>query len=155
MSRQMEWSERLRALAQEHVAEPVIAAGLFSPAGAVGGGQVGNFSQIAEFLMNRQSNRRSGGLGHQGAFRRHQALIAVTADKIYGFSAKPKRGSGFQVLDQVVVWDRKDVRTTVHDKMVTKAVTFDVGSTGERFELEMVKLAGATNEAVLAELMPT
>jgi hypothetical protein len=155
MSRQMVWSERLRQLAQEHVPEPVIAAGLFSPAGAVGGVQVGNFSQIAEILMNRQSNRRAGGLGHQGQFKHRHALIAVTADKIYGFSAKPKRGVGYQVIEQVVVWDRKDVQVTVDDKMVTKAVTFSVRSTGERFELEMVKLAGATNDAILKELMPT
>ena len=155
MSKQMVWSERLRQLAQEHVPEPVITAGLFAPAGAVGGVQVGNFSQIAEILMNRQSNRRSGGLGHQGQFKHRHAIIAVTADKIYGFSAKPKRGVGYQVVEQVVEWDRKDVRVSVSDKMVTKGITFEVVSTGEKFELEMVKLAGATNDAILKELMPT
>jgi hypothetical protein len=154
MDKQMLWAERLRLIAQQHVAEPVIAAGLFAPAGAMGGVGIGNFSQIAEMLRNRQVNRRSGGLGHQGLYKHRQALIAVTADKIYGFSAKPKRGSGFQVVDQVVVWDRKDVHTTVADKLMTKAVTFEVGPTGERHELEMVKLAGATNDAVLRELIP-
>ncbi len=154
MDKQMLWAERLRLVAQEHVAEPVIAAGLFAPAGATGGVEVRNFSQIAGILRDRQVNRRSGGLGHQGAFKVRQALIAVTADKIYGFSAKPKRGSGYQVVDQVVVWDRKDVRTTVDDKALTRAVTFEVGPTGERYELEMVKLAGALNDAVLRELIP-
>jgi hypothetical protein len=139
-------------MAQEHVPEPVIAAGLFSPAGSMGGVGLGNFSQIAEMIQNRQSNKRSGGLGHQGQFKHRHALIAVTADKIYGFSAKAKRGSGFQVVDQVVVWDRSDVRTTVGDKLMTKAVTFEVGPNSERFELEMVKLAGTTNNAVLDEL---
>jgi hypothetical protein len=153
MDKQAGWSERLRLLAQDHVAEPVIAAGLFSPAGAMGSVGFGNFSQIAEMLQDRQANRRSGGLGHQGMFKHRQALIAVTADKVYGFSAKPKRGSGYQIVEQVVAWDRQDVRTRVDDKLLTKLVTLEVGSTGERYELEIVKLAAATSDAVLEELL--
>jgi len=155
MSKQMAWAERLRLMTQERIAEPVIAAGLFAPAGAMGGMGVANFSLLAGMLRDRQVNRRSGGLGHAGVFKDRQAVIAVTADKIYGFTAKPKRGSGYQIVEQVVVWDRKDVRTTVNDKRVTKAVTFDVGPTGERYELEMVKLAGTLNDAVLHELIPS
>jgi hypothetical protein len=153
MDKQADWSERLRLIAQEHVPEPVIAAGVFSPAGAMGSVGFGNFSQIAEMLQDRQANRRSGGLGHEGMFKHRQAMIAVTADKVYGFSAKPKRGSGYQIVEQVVVWDRPDVRTRVEEKLLTKLVTLEVVSTGERYELEIVKLAAGTSDAVLEQLL--
>jgi hypothetical protein len=85
-------------------------------------------------------------------FKHRQALIAVTADKVYGFSAKPKRGSGYQVVERVVVWDRQDLRVHVDDKVLTKTVVFDVTSSGERYELEIVRIAAATSDAVLKEL---
>jgi len=150
-----EWVEKLRRVAQEHIAEPVLAAGIFAPAGAAGGMGVGKVSPLAGVFKDRKINERAGGLGHHGTFKLRQAVIAVTADKIYGFNSKPKGRSGWQIVDQVVEWDRADVRTSVEDRKATRAVTFEVGPDGDRYELEMMKMAGDLNDALLDELGAT
>jgi hypothetical protein len=147
-----EWIEKLRTVAQDHVDEPVIAAGLFAPAGAMGGMGVGKLSGLGGMFRDRKINERAGGLGHHGAFKLRQALIAVTAGKVYGFNSKPKGRSGWQIVDRAVEWDRTDVTVTVEDRKITRMVTFTVGPDGATYELEMNKLAGDLNDALLAEL---
>jgi hypothetical protein len=61
-----EWVEKLRCVAQEHLAEPVIAAGLFAPAGAMGGMGVAKLSGLGGMFRDRKINERAGGLGHHG-----------------------------------------------------------------------------------------
>ncbi len=58
-------------------------------------------SPVAGMAKNRQANRRAGSLGHDGVFKVRQALLAVTASKIYGFNSKPKGRKGWQIVDQV------------------------------------------------------
>jgi hypothetical protein len=147
-----EWLERLRAVAEEQTGEPVLAVGLFAPAGAMGGMGVGKVSGLAGMFANRRTNERAGGLGHHGTFKLRQALLAVTADKVYGFNSKPKGRSGWQIVDQAVCWDRADVTVTVANAKMTRLVTFTVGPDGATYELEMMKMAGTLNDALLAEL---
>jgi len=148
-----EWSEKLRQVAQEHVEEPVIAAGLFAPAGAMGSMGVSKLSGLGGMFRDRKINERSGGLGHHGAFKLRQALIAVTADKVYGFNSKPKGRSGWQIVDQAVEWPRSEVRTSIEERRMTRAVTFEVGPANDRYELEMMKMAGSLNDPLFAELL--
>ena len=148
------WPEKLRLVAQEKIPEPVRAAGLLAPGGAMGSFGVSKLSGLAGMMRDRQANQRSGGLGHTGAFKLRQALIAVTDAKVYGFNAKPKGRSGYQIVgDAVVEWDRADVRTTVQDRTITKLVVFEVGPDGTRYELEMMKMAGDLNDGLFAELL--
>jgi hypothetical protein len=147
-----EWIAKLRQVAQDEISEPVVAAGLFSPAGATGSLGVSKLSPLGSMFRDRKANQRAGGLGHTGAFKLRQALIAVTADKVYGFNSKPKGRSGWQIVDQAAVWDRKDVTVTVEDRKVTRLVTFTVAPDGATYDLEMMKMAGDLNDALLAEL---
>ena len=104
-----DWAEEMRATAQEQVAEPVLAAGILQPAGTWGSFGVGKVSGLAGTIMRMSNNKKAGGLGKQGVFKFRQALIAVTADKIYAFNAKPA-GRKWKVTDEVGVWGRKDLR---------------------------------------------
>ena len=146
------WIATLQRVAQEHIAEPVIAAGLFAPAGAMGGMGVAKVSGLGGMFRDRKINERAGGLGHHGAFKLRQALIAVTAGKVYGFNSKPKGRSNWQIVDQAVEWNRADVTVTVADRKVTRLVTFTVAPDGATYELEMNKMAGDLNDALLSEL---
>jgi hypothetical protein len=152
VGRDSEWPEKLRALAQEHIDEPVLAAGVFAPAGAVGSMGAGTLSPLTGMFRDRQVNKRSGGLGHHGTFKLRQALIAVTADRVFGFNSKPKGRSGWQIVDHVATWNRRDVRVTVADARMTRMITFAIASTGQRYEFEMMKLAGTLNDALLDAL---
>ncbi len=79
--------------------------------------------------------------------------MAVTAEKVYGFSSKNKGRSSWKIVDQVTEWDRRDVRATVAEQRVTRAVTLEILSTGERYEFEMMQAAGSLNDSVLTQLM--
>jgi hypothetical protein len=152
VGRDPEWPEKLRLVAQERIAEPVVAAGVFAPAGAVGSLGAGKVSPLAGGFRDRRINKRSGALGHHGTFKLRQALIAVTAANVYGFNSKPKGRSGWQIVDHVATWDRDDVRVMVAEQRVTRRVTFEIASTGLRYEFEMIKLAGTLNDALLDAL---
>jgi hypothetical protein len=147
-----DWQKLFCDIAQEHISEPVIAAGILSPAGTAGGFGLTKISPLAAMVKNRPSNRRAGGLGHDGVFKMRQALIAVTANKIYGFNSKPKGRKGWQIVDHAAEWDRSDVRVSFDDKRITRAVTLEIISTGERHELEMMQMAGALNDPLFAAL---
>jgi hypothetical protein len=150
-----EWIAKMKAAAEEHTGAPVLAVGLFSPAGAMGGLGVGKVSGLAGMLANRRTNQRAGGLGHHGTFKLRQALIAVTADKVYGYNSKPKGRSGWQIVDQAMCWDRADVTVTVEDRKVTRLVTFTVAPDNATYELEMMRMAGTFNDALFTELGAT
>lgn len=150
-----DWQKLFRDIAQEHISEPVIAAGILAPAGSMAGFGLGKISPLAGMAKNRHANRRAGGLGHDGVFKLRQALIAVTADKIYGFNSKPKGRKGWQIVDQVAEWDRSDVRVSFDDKRITRTVTLEIISTGALHELEMVQMAGALNDPLFAALAAT
>jgi hypothetical protein len=148
-----DWAGMMRDTAQEHVAEPVLAAGILQPAGTWGSMGIGQISGLAGTVMRMANNKKAGGLGKQGVFKFRQALVAVTADKIYAFNAKPS-GRKWKVTEQVGVWDRKDLRVGMADKKLTKAVTIEIASTGERFELEATTVGSqGVNDPLFAELV--
>jgi hypothetical protein len=155
MGRDVDWPEKLRLVAQDEIDDPVLAAGVFAPAGAAGGLGVGKLSPLGGMFRDRQINKRSGGLGHHGTFKLRQALIAVTASQVFGFNSKPKGRSGWQIVDQVVTWDRPDVHVTIEDARATKRITFEIASSGQRYEFEMMKMAGTLNDTLLHELGAT
>ncbi len=147
-----DWVAQINQTAQEHVPEPVIAAGILQPAGSVGAMGVGQLSGLAGNIMRMSNNKKAGGLGKQGVFKFRQALLAVTADKIYAFNSK-QSGYKTKVTEQIGVWNRSDLRVAMDDKKMTKAVIIEIVSTGERFELEAMTVGTkGFNDPLFAEL---
>lgn len=147
-----DWAKMIRDTAQEQIAEPVLAAGILQPAGTWGSMGIGQLSGLAGNVMRMKNNKKAGGLGKQGLVRFRQALLAFTSDKVYAFDSKPSRGA-WKVTEQVGVWDRKDLRVAMTDKKITKAVTIDIESTGQHFELEATTVGSqGINDALFAEL---
>jgi hypothetical protein len=130
-----DWTGQLKDVVQEHVAEPVVAADVLQPAGAWAAFGLQHASALAGFAGRKRANQRAGGVGKQGMFNSKQALLALTADKLYAFNAAP-RGTTWKVKEQVGVWRRADLAVATEDKKMTTLVTLEVLSTGQRIELE-------------------
>jgi hypothetical protein len=144
--------DRMRAMVQEHVPEPVISVGVLQPAGTWGGMGGDQLSGVLGSVMRRNANKRSGGLGKNSAFRTKIAMVAVTEQKLYAFNAK---GWGMKttITDTVGEWDRDDVKVTVTPGTMSTQFVFDVVSTGDHYELEtnaIMGLGGFTKEFVAA-----
>jgi hypothetical protein len=148
-----DYALQMKELAQEHVAEPVLAAGILQPAGTWGAAGIGQISGLAGTVMRMANNKKAGGLGKQGVFKFRQAIVAVSADKVYAFNANVA-GRKWKIIEQVGAWDRKDLRVAMVDKKLTRAVTIEIVSTGERFELEATTIGTqGMNDPLFAELV--
>ena len=130
-----DWVEKVNTTAQEHVPEPVVAAGILQPAGTWGAFGVEQLSPAAAMFKRRKVNKDAGGLAKSSWKGTKTALLAMTAGKLYAFSVKQK-GRNWKVVEPLGVWDRSDLAIeTAPGKLATK-VAFDVASTGEHYELE-------------------
>src|SRR5438105_13076876 len=108
-----DWVAQMKDTFQPHVAEPVQAVGLLQPAGTWGSFGVARVSPLDGMIMNKFNNKKAGGLAKDRTFAgTKMAGVVLTADKVYAFSVKPKRGN-WQVEDQLAEWARKDVKFTV------------------------------------------
>lgn len=148
-----DWVAKVNEEAQEHVAEPVLAAGVLQPAGTWGTFGLDQVSGVASMFKRRKVNKEAGGLAKTSWKGTKTAMLAVTADKLYAFSCKQKGRSGFKIQEQLGVWDRSDLEIeTSPGKLATK-VTFDVQSSGDHYELEATTVGGSgINEGFLAAL---
>jgi hypothetical protein len=148
-----DWQQKMKDTVQPRVPEPVVAVGMLQPAGTWGAFGAGQLSGLAGTLMRRAANKKAGGLAKSGAFSTKTALLAVTADRVYAFNAKPS-GRNWKIVDEAGDWDRNDLTiTSTPGKMSTKVV-FDVASTGDHFELEAttVMTADDFNRGFLDEI---
>jgi len=147
-----DWVEKVNTTAQEHVPEPIVAAGILQPAGTWGAFGVEQLSPAAAMFKRRKVNKDAGGLAKSSWKGTKTALLAVTAGKLYAFSVKQK-GRNWKVVEPLGVWDRSDLAIeTAPGKLATKVV-FDVASTGEHYELEATTVSTASfNEPFLAAL---
>lgn len=148
-----DWAEKMKETVQSHVPDPVVAVGLLQPAGTWGAVGAGQLSGLAGTLMRRAANKKSAGLGKNGAFTTRIAMLAITDDRVYAFNAKPS-GRSWKVVDEVGDWERRDLRiSTTPGKLSTKVVV-DVVSTGDHYELEATTImqAGDFTTRFLAEL---
>ncbi|HMG28088.1 MAG TPA: hypothetical protein VKH36_14885, partial [Acidimicrobiia bacterium] len=62
-------------------------------------------------------------------------LLAVTSNKVYAFSCKPK-GRKWTVQDQLGGWNRADLQIDTTAGRLSTKVVIDVVPTGEHYELE-------------------
>jgi hypothetical protein len=147
-----DWVEKVNTTAQEHVPEPVVAAGILQPAGTWGTFGLDQVSGVAAMFKRRKVNKDAGGLAKTSWKGTKTVLLAVTGEKLYAFAVKQK-GRSWKVEDQLGVWNRSDLDLeTTPGKLATKVV-FDVEPTGEHYELEATTVGSAGfNDSFLAAI---
>jgi hypothetical protein len=147
-----DWVEKVKTTAQDHVPEPVVAAGILQPAGTWGAFGLDQVSGVASMFKRRKVNKNAGGLAKTSWKGTKTVLLAVTGEKLYAFAVKLK-GRSWKIEDQLGVWNRSDLDVeTTPGKLATK-VAFDVGPTGEHYELEATTAGSAGfNDPFLAAI---
>src|SRR6266511_5890714 len=85
-----DWVAKVNETAQEHVPEPVVAAGILQPAGTWGTFGLDQVSGVAAMIKRRKVNKDARGLAKSSWKGTKTALLALTADKLYAFSCKQK-----------------------------------------------------------------
>lgn len=148
-----DWVEKVNSAAREHVPEPLEAAGILQPAGAMGTFGLSQLSPAAAMFKARKSNKGAGGLAKTSVLASTKTvLLALTPSKVYAFAVKQRR-SGWKVQDQLAVWDRSDLRFETTPGRIAAKVVFDVASSGEHYELEATTAGGSgVNDAFLAAI---
>jgi len=143
--------EANKATIQAEVPEPCIAVGGLQPAGTFGSFGVGRLSGAAGTLQQHKANQAAGELtGRHGLKTNRITYLAVTADKVYAFDAKPKRKGNIEVVSKLAEWKRSDVNVqTVRGKMATKVIIDHTD--GGHYELESPSITNF-NEPLLAAL---
>ena len=124
-----EYTEKFLTMAQEKVAEPVIAVGPFRRGGAassfaISKGGLGGLVYAANSLRNK---KKAGGLPQQ-------AFLVVTPTKLHAFKYKI-RGRGYTLQDEVAVWDRPGLRFSTENKMGLTMLTIESPAEGEKVTL--------------------
>jgi hypothetical protein len=147
-----DWVEAARAVAQAHVPAPILVVGFLQPAGSWGAFGISKLNPVAGTLQQRDANRGARGLAKAGGFKPKVAMLAVTADEIYAFSASPARRGRLDVGELLATWKRDDLAITTERGRVATRCTLDVVSTGERYELEATMIGGGFNDAFLEEI---
>ncbi len=147
-----DWVAKVNEIAQEHVPEPVVASGLLQPAGTWGTVGLDKVSGVAAMFKRHSANKNAGGIAKTSWKGTKIALLALTADKLYAFSAKQK-GRSWKVQDQLGVWNRSDLTVETRPGKLATKVVVDVAPTGEHYELEATTIGSAGfNDPFLAAL---
>jgi hypothetical protein len=146
------WLENLKETAQPHCDGEVLAVGLLQPPGGLGTVGLGQLSPLAAMIKARGGNEAAGGLAKTSTFRNWKhALLAVTADKVYAFEAKP-RGRGWKIKGQSGVWARADLKVELNPGKLATQVSIDVTTTGEHYDLEATTIGPGVNKLLLEVL---
>lgn len=154
MARDMAWVDEAKDQAQAQVPDPIRTVGFLQPAGSWGALGISYLSGVAGSVFQADANKKAKGLAKAGGFKPKVAMLAVTDDEIWVFSASPKRGGTLAVGDHLTTWRRDDLTITVERGRTASRVTVDVQSSGEQYELEAMMIGGGFNDALLAEIAP-
>ncbi len=146
--------EANKATIQDEVPEPCLAVGGLQPAGTVGSFGLTKLSGAAGTFKQHNANQAAGELtGRHGLKVNRITYLAVTADKLYAFDAKPKRKGNIEVVAKLAEWDRSDVTVqTVRGKMSTRVIIDHTD--GGHYELESMAITNL-NEPLFAALEGT
>ena len=125
----VEWREKFRQLASEHVDEDVLAAAPFRHGGAatryaISKLQLGGIAYAASKLL---SKKKAGGLPDQ-------LMLVVTPTKLYAFTYKFK-GRNYKIKDEAAVWERAGLRVGTDDSGGMTALTIESPAEGEKATL--------------------
>jgi hypothetical protein len=146
--------EANEATIQAEVPEPCLAVGGLQPAGTFGSFGITELSPAAGTFKQHQANQAAGELtGRHGLKTNRITYLAVTADKLYAFDAKPKRKGNIEVVSKLAEWDRSDVKVqTIRGKLSTRVVIDHTD--GGHYELESMAITNL-NEPLFAALTGT
>ncbi len=114
-----EYREKFRRLAQEKVAEPVIAVAPFRRGGAASNFAISK-SQIGALVYGANSLRnknKAGGLPNQ-------VFLVVTPTKLHAFKYK-LRGRDYNLQDEAGVWERAGLRVSTQQQMGLTMLTLE------------------------------
>jgi hypothetical protein len=154
MAKGLEWVDDARAVVQAQVTDPIIAVGFLQPGGSWGAFGLSKLNPVAGSAAQADANQAAAGLAKAGGFKPKVAMLAVTVDTIHVYSAAPARKRSIKVGEHLATWARDDVAVELVPGRIATKVTLDIGSTGQRFELEATMIGGGFNDALLAELAP-
>jgi hypothetical protein len=125
----VEWREKFRQLAREHVDEDVLAAAPFRHGGAatryaISKLQLGGIAYAGSKLM---SKKNAGGLPDQ-------LMLVVTPTRLYAFTYK-FRGRSYKIKDEAAVWERSALRLSTDNSGGMTALTIEAPAEGEKATL--------------------
>ncbi len=118
--------EKIRALVQPHVGEPVVAAAVFMPRGETGSRMVGGFARGASLGMHADAKARAPGF-------EKETFLVVTETSVYAFKAKG--GLKWKVQDPIGQWPHGTLQAIAEDGKITKALALMMPN-GDTIELE-------------------
>ena len=125
----VEWKEKFRQIAQEHVDEPVIAAAPFRRGGA--GAQMvtskAGLGAVVYAGIGLFQKKKAGGLPAR-------VFLVVTPTKLHAFTWTFK-GRNYKLKDEAAVWDRAGLRTSTEPKMGLTMLTIESPAEGEKATL--------------------
>ena len=142
---QRKWIAEHQPAVQEKLAEPVVSYSIFQRSGGFTRLAVGKASPLASIMMGAAAKKKAGGLPNS-------FVLALTPTKLHAFAYKQGWG-GFKVRDELAVWDRAAITTSVEPKQMTMRLVIESPGEGERVECEATK--GAITDDFLAALAPT
>jgi hypothetical protein len=146
--------EANKATIQAEVPELCLAVGGLQPAGTLGSFGLTKLSPAAGTFQQHKANQAAGDLtGRHGLETNRITYLAVTADKVYAFDAKPKRKGNIEVVSKLAEWNRSDVKVqTIRGKLSTRVVIDHAD--GGHYELESMAITNF-NEPLFAALEGT
>jgi hypothetical protein len=139
-----QYREQMRGYAREKVAEPVVAAAMFRRGGAGAKMAVSHagLGAIVYGAIALFQKKQAGGLPDK-------ALLVATPTKVHAFKVKPK-GRGWNVGDEVAVWDRAGLRASTQPKMGLTMLTVESPTEGEKVTIAPI---GVKDDPVSLEFM--
>jgi hypothetical protein len=125
----IEWREKLRQLAADHVDEEVLAAAPFRHGGAgtrmaISKLQLGGIAYAGSKLL---SKKKAGGLPDQ-------LMLVVTPTRLYAFKYGFK-GRNYKIKDEAAVWERAGLRISTDRSGSMTALTIESPAEGEKATL--------------------
>ncbi|MEM9516002.1 MAG: hypothetical protein AAGA42_14210 [Actinomycetota bacterium] len=122
--RNQQYRDKVSAACSTHVADDIIAIGIFSPRGTAGAvGVIEGASPLLGTIMRRRAKSNAGGVPQT-------AVYALTADELHVLDGTPKAKS-WKIKKHVCAWRRDSFTAQPVDGSVTDQVelTFDDGTT--------------------------
>lgn len=138
------YMKQMIELHQGWVDEPILAASLFTTAGAMASMGVGMLSPLAGVLMRRSGKKKAGALPFN-------VSLVVTPTKVHVFGVKPSRGKMVpKSLEDT--WGRQEIQVRTEDKAMATRVIVHFPQEGRQLELDATKGSGGMSEEVIRYL---
>jgi hypothetical protein len=138
------YMKQMIELHQGHVDEPILAASVFTTAGAMASMGVGMLSPLAGILMRKSGKKKAGGLPFN-------VSVVVTPTKVHIFEVKPSRGKMVpKSLEDT--WDRRQIQVRTEDKAMATRVIVDFPGEGRQVQLDATKGSGGMSKEVIRYL---